>query len=104
MMEYSSGMATRTNVNGSLSRRLSRPMCGFISFRFVSFFFGLVSFYEGTVKAELCNATQGSRDCLDRAASILHSGRSFVFRSPSPIFLLDLPVYNRYLSSQFLRI
>jgi hypothetical protein len=52
-------------------------MVGFVSFRFVSFFFGLVSFYAGTVKAELCNATQGSRDYLDRAASILHSGRSF---------------------------
>jgi hypothetical protein len=43
------------------------------------FLFRLVSFYAGTVKAELCNATQGSRDYLDRAASILHSGRSFAF-------------------------
>jgi hypothetical protein len=52
MMEYRSGTETRTNVNGSLSRRLSRPMYGFISFRFVSFLFRLVSFYAGTVKAE----------------------------------------------------
>jgi hypothetical protein len=57
MMEYRSGTETRTNVNGSLSRRLSRPMVVFISFEPC-----VVSFYACTVKPELSNATKkGSR-------------------------------------------